>query len=178
MAALEAVCAAEPPAVVEVFEQDAQFYADEFSVSLEEAMERLAIQNVSGLHEAGVAAAPGLLAAFWLEHEPEFGYVLLYKGEPEQVAHVQAAVADCSFPIFVRSGATHSESELLEGMERLTASGRLAPPMPSLSMYPDIKAGAIVLGGPIDPGPQVLAEIEEIAGVPVRYVQEDLPTTD
>jgi hypothetical protein len=63
-------------------------------------------------------------------------------------------------------------------MERLSASGRLDPPMPSLSMYPDIKSGAIVLGGPTDPGPDVLAEIEEIAGVPVRYVEEGLPTTD
>lgn len=162
---------------MEVFEQEAGFYADEFDVTLDVALERLAIQNVTGLHEAGIGAAPGLWAASWLEHEPEFGYVFLYKGEPQDVAHVRVAVADCSVPIIVRSGAEFSEIELLEGMERLTDSGRLAPPMPSLSMYPDIKSGAIVLGGPIDPGREVLVEIEEIAGVPVRYVQEEAPTT-
>jgi hypothetical protein len=91
---------------------------------------------------------------------------------------VQAVVADCSIPIIVRSGAQFSELELLEGMDRLTASGRLAPPMPDLSMYPDVRTGSIVLGGPTDPGPDVLAQIGEIAGVPVRYVEESLPTTD
>jgi hypothetical protein len=104
LAALERICSADPPEA-EVFEQDAQFYADGFGVTLDEAMERLALQSVEGIQEAGVAAAPGLLAAYWLEHEPEFGYVLFYKGEPDDVAHVQEAVADCSVPIFVRSGA-------------------------------------------------------------------------
>lgn len=173
---LQAVCAAEPPDV-EVFEQDAQSYADAFGVSLEEAMERLALQNVDGLHEAGVAAARDLWAGGWMEHEPEFGYVFFYRGEPDDVDHVRAAAVDCSVPIIIRSGAEYSEIELLAGMERLTASGRLAPPMPDLSMSADVKTGAIVLGGPIGPGPDVLAEIEEIAGVPVRYVQHAAETT-
>jgi len=174
-AALEAVCSGAPPDV-EVFEQDAQFYADEFGVSLEEAMLRLALQGVEGLGEAGQDAAPELWAGTWLEHEPEFGFVLFYKGEPEAVAHVRAATEDCVAPVIVRSGAEYSESELLAGMERLSESGRLAPPMPDLSMYSDVGAGVIVLGGPVDPGSEVLAAIEEIAGVPVRYVQEGSPT--
>ena len=176
VAGLEAICSSEA-LEVEIFEEDAQSYADDFGVSLEEARDRLALQGVGDLHGAGMAAAPELWAGSWLEHEPEFGYVLFYKGEEPDVAHVQAAVADCSIPIIVRSGATISELELLAGMERLTASGRLEPPMPALSMYPDVRSGAIVLGGPIDPGPEVLARIEELAGVPVRYVEEALPTT-
>ena len=176
VAGLEAICGSEPPEV-EIFEDDAQSYADALGVSLEEARDRLALQSVGNLAEAGVAAAPRLWAGSWQEHEPEFGYVLFYKGEDHDVAHVQAAVADCSIPVIVRSGATFSELELLGGMERLTASGRLEPPMPALSMYPDVRSGAIVLGGPIEPGPEVLAQIEELAGVPVRYVEEALPTT-
>ena len=174
-AALEAVCREAPPEV-EVFEQDAQFYADDFGVSLEEAMLRLALQGVEGLGEAGQEAAPELWAGMWLEHEPEFGFVLFYKGEPEVVAHVRAATEDCLVPVTVRSGAEYSESELRAGMKRLSDSGRLEPPMPGLSMYSDVKAGVIVLGGPIDPGAEVLAAIEEVAGVPVRYVQEGSPT--
>jgi hypothetical protein len=169
--ALEAVCAAEPPEI-EVFEQDAQAYADALGVSVEEATYRLRIQSVSGVPEAGRAAAPELWAAGWLDQEPEFGYVLFYKGEPADVDHVREAIAGCSIPIMIRSGAAYSERELLDGMDRLNASGRLVPPMPNLSMRPDVEAGEIVLGGPIDPGPEVLAELREIAEVPVRYELE------
>jgi len=171
VATLIAVCASALPEG-QVFEQDAQAYADAVGVSLDEATRRLALQNLEGLQEAARAAAPDLWAAAWLEHEPEFGHVLFYKGNPADVEHVRAATEDCVAPIIVRSGAEYSEAELLTGMERLSESGRLAPPMPALSMYPDVAAGEIVLGGPIDPGPEVLAEIEEIAGVPVRYVEQ------
>ena len=176
LAALVAICESEP-APVDVFEEDAQAYADDLGVTLEVARERLAFQGVDGLQDAGVAANPRLWAGAWLEHEPEFGYVLFYKGDPGDVADVQAVAADCRVPIIVRSGAEVSEIELLAGMERLTASGALEPPMPPLGMYPDVGSGAIVLSGPMDPGPDVLAEIQELAGVPVRYVEEPAPTT-
>lgn len=167
----------QPVPDADVFDEDARWYADAFDVSLAEARLRLALQGVEGIGAAGQDAAPDLWAGAWLEHEPEFGFVLLYKGEPEAVEHVRAATRECVVPVFVRSGARYSEAELLDGMARLSESGRLAPPMPGLSMHPDVGAGVIVLEGPIDPG-AALAEIEEIAGVPVRYVQADLPTID
>ena len=64
--------------------RDAQFYAADFGVSVEEAICRLAIQDQIGPLDAEISSGePDTFAGLWIHHEPEFGVTVLFTENPE-----------------------------------------------------------------------------------------------
>ena len=65
--------------------RDAQMYADQFGVDLQEAITRLMLQEPAGeLGAALEAHEGGALSGFWIKHEPEFGVVAAFTGDGEE----------------------------------------------------------------------------------------------
>lgn len=144
---------------------DAASYAKLLGVSADEASRRLNIQDSIGpLRERLRRAAGDRWVAGWLEHEPVFRYVVFLKHE---VADLTALTTDWPLPVDFISGAVHTESDLLASMARI--GDLLYQRLPEAGMWPDLKTGTIVINGPVAPGAELLAELQTLARVPVRY---------
>ncbi len=64
--------------------RDAQYYAADFGVSVEEAICRLTIQQHIGPLGATLRSRePDTYAGLWIHHEPEFGVTVLFTENPE-----------------------------------------------------------------------------------------------
>ena len=64
--------------------RDAQHYAADFGVSVEEAVCRLTIQDEIGpLGAALRSGEPDTYAGLWIHHEPDFGVTVLFTENPE-----------------------------------------------------------------------------------------------
>ena len=64
--------------------RDAQFYAADYGISVEEAICRLAIQGRIGPLDAEISSGePDTFAGLWIHHEPEFGVTVLFTENPE-----------------------------------------------------------------------------------------------
>ena len=64
--------------------QDAQFYAADFGVSVEEAICRLTVQDPIGPLDAEISSGePDTFAGLWIHREPEFGVTVLFTENPE-----------------------------------------------------------------------------------------------
>ena len=75
--------------------QDAQYYAEEMGVSIEEALARLDTQNedaISALNEQLQANEADTFAGLWLEHEPEYRVVVAFTRDGEEI--IRKYVAD------------------------------------------------------------------------------------
>jgi hypothetical protein len=76
---------------------DAQYYADEIGITLEEALERLDTQNddaISTLQNQLQANESDTFAGLWLQHEPEYRVVVAFTRDGEET--IQKYVADDS----------------------------------------------------------------------------------
>ena len=63
---------------------DAQYYARDFGVSVEEAVCRMALQDEVGpLEPALRSGEPDTYAGLWIHHEPDFGVTVLFTENPE-----------------------------------------------------------------------------------------------
>ncbi len=63
---------------------DAQYYARDFGVSVEEAVCRLALQGEVGpLGPALRSGEPDTYGGLWIHHEPDFGVTVLFTENPE-----------------------------------------------------------------------------------------------
>lgn len=63
---------------------DAQYYARDFGVSVEEAVCRLALQGKVGpLGSALRSGEPDTYGGLWIHHEPDFGVTVLFTENPE-----------------------------------------------------------------------------------------------
>lgn len=63
---------------------DAQYYARDFGVSVEEAVCRLALQGEVGpLGSTLRSREPGTYGGLWIHHEPDFGVTVLFTENPE-----------------------------------------------------------------------------------------------
>lgn len=63
---------------------DAQYYARDFAVSVEEAVCRLSLQGKVGpLGPALRSGEPDTYAGLWIHHEPDFGVTVLFTENPE-----------------------------------------------------------------------------------------------
>jgi len=146
------------------------WYAEDFGLSLEEAIRRTDIMqefdNVPLLVAVGDRWAGG-----WIEHEPEFRYVIRLTGEGWE--EFGALAAEMPLPIHFIDGAAHSESQMLAAMgvvqDRLITDGH------EMAMGTDLKTGSIVIYGPDEPRAGYLAELAALTGVPVRYENSPLP---
>ena len=64
--------------------RDAQFYAADFGVSVEEAICRLTLQDQIGPLDAEISSGePDTFAGLWIHHEPKFGVTVLFTENPE-----------------------------------------------------------------------------------------------
>jgi hypothetical protein len=67
------VSSADDPSVEDALARDAESYASEYNVDLEEALRRLQLQDLIGELNAELAAQEGdTFAGLWIEHTPEF----------------------------------------------------------------------------------------------------------
>ena len=63
---------------------DAQWYADQYGVSLEEAINRLMLQNTIGELGAEIESKEAdTLADFWIQHEPDYRVVVAFTKDGE-----------------------------------------------------------------------------------------------
>jgi hypothetical protein len=148
-------------------------YAEEYGISIEETLRRM--QIMEEFDSIPLREAVGnRWAGGWMEHEPEFRYVVRLTGEGWE--EFLAVAAEMPLPIHFIDGAAHRESELLAAMDEI--QDRLIAEGIDMSMYPDTHTGTIVLEGPQDPGAQLLDELEALTGVPVRYEYGQLPVTE
>lgn len=75
--------------------QDAQYYADEMGITLEEALARLSVQNdeaISTLQTQLHANEAATFAGLWLQHEPDFRVVVAFTRDGEET--IQKYVTD------------------------------------------------------------------------------------
>ena len=64
--------------------RDAQHYAADFGVSVDEAICRLTLQDEVGPLDAALRSRePDIFAGLWIHHEPDFGVTVLFTENPE-----------------------------------------------------------------------------------------------
>ena len=146
---------------------DAEAYSARFDVSVEEALARLDQQ--SRLAEAAgslEALEPERLAGAWIEHEPVFRLVVRFVGDDAGLDGAKATVGAMGVPVEYQFGAEHTLVELDEGEDALALL--VAEKYPGMSMYADVRTGYVTLRGPEPVADSVLAELADIAGVPVK----------
>lgn len=69
----------------DAWEQDARMYADDFGVSLEEALTRLQLQEPAGKLGAALSANEAdTFAGLWIQHEPEYRVIVMFTGAGEE----------------------------------------------------------------------------------------------
>lgn len=140
------------------------WYAEEFGISIDETLRRMRIMDE--FDSVPLREAVGnRWAGGWMEHAPEFRYVIRLTGEGWE--EFLALAAEMPLPIHFIDGAAHRESEVLAAMEKIQP--RIYEELPSTGFGPDVRTGEIVLRGPDEPSAEFLAELEALGGVPVRY---------
>lgn len=145
---------------------DAAAYAEAFNVSIEDATRRLTIQEEIDPLRASLQAAVGnRWAGGWLEHEPEFRFVVRVTGE--DAAEFEAMTMEWPLPVDFIIGSEFTESEALAAVERI--DDPLRAKFPDMGIGWEPSAGAIVMNGPDEPTAEFMAELEALAGVPLRY---------
>ncbi|MDE2786496.1 MAG: hypothetical protein OXL37_07525 [Chloroflexota bacterium] len=97
--------------------QDAQHYAADFGVSVEEAICRLTIQNEIGpLGAALRLGEPESYGGLWIHHEPEFGVTVLFTENPE--AALAPYVRDSSLAGIIKARRAKVSLRYLEQAQR------------------------------------------------------------
>lgn len=141
------------------------WYAEEFGISLDEAIRRTTIMvelDVTSLREAvGDRWGGG-----WLEHEPEFRFVVRLTGTDAD--EFEAIAKELPLPVYFITGVPFSESDALAAMERM--DDVLHAELPNMGFGWEPMTGAIVMNGPEAPTAELLRELQALAGdVPVLY---------
>lgn len=95
--------------------RDAQWYADDQGVSLEEAIRRLKLQeelSSSGLGPALEANEADTFAGLWIQHEPEYRFVVLFTRDGEEKIRPYIEGEPWADIVEVRNGADATLTEL------------------------------------------------------------------
>ncbi len=150
----------------EALRVDAETYSEQFGVSIDEALNRLALQPIAGEAAQSLETlVPDRLAGAWLEHEPTFKLVVRFVGEDVGLDDAKATVAASDVPVEYQFGAERTLAELDEGEDALALV--VAKTYPAMSMYIDFRAGVVTLRGPTPIDEATLAKLADAAGVPV-----------
>lgn len=156
---------------------DAETYSKQFGVSIDEALNRLALQPIAAEAAQSLEAlAPDRLAGAWLEHEPTFTLVVRFTGSDDlSLNGARAAAAAAGVPVEYQFGAKHTAAELDEGEDELARL--VAEKYPTMATYVDERTGAVVLLGPETFADSALTELADAAGVPVtaQFANEIVP---
>lgn len=156
----------EPLTMDEARRSDAEVYAHNHDVSVDEALRRLDQQFVLG---DAINAVQGLIperfAGGWIEHDPELAIEARFTGGPAGLSDAIAVLEATGVPVTVHTDAMHTFNELLSGQERATAT--IHRDYPDMGFYPDVRTGSVRLLGPDLISEEELKSLSDIAGVPV-----------
>lgn len=159
----------EPPRAIspeDALHKDAQAYASAIGVAFEDALARLqTLEDFSVGIPLVETAAGNRFAGLWIEHEPDLRLVVRLTGSapvPPQVLNLLSAFGGDTH-VLVNAG--HTYEELLAAQQRATSFIHEA--YPDMGFGVDVQTGSIELRGPTDLSEQQVAEIEELAGVPI-----------
>jgi hypothetical protein len=124
----------------EALRRDAETYAEEFGISLEEAMRRLELQSGAGDFGNQLELAAGeRYAGHWIEHEPDYRLILALSGDEAAPADLLALAASGPISVTVTVG-SHSFASLR------AAQDALSPVPPAVAgTYVDVRRNAVVV---------------------------------
>jgi hypothetical protein len=158
----------------EALADDAEQYAAQFGVTLDEALRRLEAQQASVAATDAIAREfADRLAGISIEHSPQYQIVVLLTGS-EPIADRTAA----GVPIVFRTGAKATHAEALAAMRRHLIDLRTDLPNARGAGY-DQRTGEVVLLVTPDDAKRfgvdaIRARAEQVGGVPVRVVVNEL----
>jgi hypothetical protein len=176
MFASAAAMAQQPPVQtrVEALTEDAEQYAGQFRVAPDEALRRLRAQQESVAATDAIAREfRSRLAGISIEHSPQYRIVVLLTGS-DPVADRTAA----GIPIVFRAGTTATHAQAIDALRKHLIDLHAELPGARGAGY-DQRTGEIVLLIPNSDaqryGVEVIrARAEQVSGVPVRIVINDL----
>jgi streptogrisin C len=158
----------------EALTEDAVQYAAHFAVAPDEALRRLRALQASVIATDAIRSEfESRLAGISIEHEPEYRIVVLLTG-PEPVADRSAA----GVPIVFKTGARATREQAVAAMRRHLIDLRTELPGARGAGY-DQRSGEVVLLVPNADAQKygldaIRARAEQLSGVPVRVVANDL----
>ncbi|MGE5563407.1 MAG: hypothetical protein ACM3ZV_08860 [Bacillota bacterium] len=158
--------------------QDAAEYAEQFSVTPEEALRRLKAQQDSVRETDAIASEfAERLAGISVEHSPQYRIVVLLTGS-EPVADRAAA----GVPIVFRTGAKATHAQAVAAMRRHLIDFRADLPGARGAGYDQRSGEVVLLITPAEAAQfgadAIRARAERISGVPVRVVVNPLIETN
>ena len=158
--------------------EDAVQYAGQFRVSPEEALRRLKAQQSSAVATEAIAREfADRLAGISIEHSPDYRIVVLLTGS-EPVADRNSS----GVPIVFKTGAKATRAEAVSAMRRHLIDFRGELPGARGAGYDQRTGEVVLLVGPKDIASigldAIRSRAEEIGGVPVRVVVNELRESD
>lgn len=134
----------EPAGSTPTLNPDAQFYADEYGISLEEAGQRLEWQSAIGELNATLEANEAeTFAGLWIEHEPEFKIVVAFTENGEETLAPYIAGRPFAAVVEVREY-EYSWDELRAVQQELTAAIEALEPL-NFSSGVDVQNNRVTL---------------------------------
>lgn len=107
----------------EVLEHEARWYAAEFGITVDEAQHRLRQHAASPIViDQLLAVAPDRVTGTWVEHEPYYRIVVLYKGSDVGLDRAHEIASQSSIPVEIQTGAKYTEDELIAISSRAVKS--------------------------------------------------------
>jgi hypothetical protein len=175
------IAVAQPPRVqtqTEALAEDAEQYAAQFRVAPDEALSRLRAQqaSVAGTDAIG-REFEARLAGISIEHVPEYRIVILLTGS-ESVPGRTISAAGREVPVEFRTGAKATNAQAVAAMRKHLIDLRDELPGARGAGY-DQRTGEVVLMIPNSDAQKygieaIRARAEQVSGVPVRIVINDL----
>jgi hypothetical protein len=158
--------------------EDAAQYAAQFGVPVDESLRRLKAQQASvPATEAIAAEFADRLAGISIEHKPDYRIVVLLTGS-QPVAERSAA----GVTIVFRTGARATRAQAVAAMRKHLIDFRGALPGARGAGYDQRTGEIVLLVTPADASrigiDAIRARAEELSGVPVRVVANELNETD
>lgn len=168
--------------------ENAQSYAADYGVPVEEALRRLQVQGALAETLAAIETATrDRFAGAWLEHTPAFRLVVRLTGSDKELPNeARSLVAQSAVPIEWISGAQAPLSQLVDKLAMAPASLRTRYSQLA-GVDIDVKSGEVVLFIEQQDGAKaaqdatavtIQREAQELLGLPVRVEVVDAPAGD
>ncbi|HEY7006081.1 MAG TPA: hypothetical protein VH392_06305 [Sphingomicrobium sp.] len=154
--------------------EDAELYAGQFRVTVDEAIRRLKAQQRSAAATEAIAREfGGRLAGISIEHGPDYRIVVLLTGSEAVEDRTAAGV-----PIVFRTGAKATRAEAIAAMRRHLIDFRNELPGARGAGYDQRTGEVVLLVTPADAASfgidAIRSRAEQLSGVPVRVAVNEL----
>ena len=111
-----------PEGVSPALVQDAQMYAEQYGVDLEEAVTRLMLQELAGKIGAALREHEGdTFAGLWIQHEPEFAIIIVFTRDGDETVRQYIQGGPLEELVEVR----HADATLRELMKAQAEANRI-----------------------------------------------------